>query len=160
MTDEIWVLHVDDEEDFVETTTTFLERRYDRFVVEAATEAREALDRLSEEGFDCVVSDYEMPDMNGIELLEAVQEEYDEIPFILFTGRGNEEIASEAISAGVTDYLRKRGSAEQYTILANRIVKAVETARAKAEARRNQKRFESLSEAFPDVAFYIDEEGR
>ena len=97
--------------------------------------------------------------MTGIELLETVREEYDDFPFILFTGKGSEEIASEAISAGVTDYLQKGGT-DKYTILANRVVNAVETARAKADARRSQKRFETLSEAYPDIAFYIDEDGR
>ncbi len=160
MSGEIRVLHVDDERDFAVTTATHLEREDDRFVVETATDARDALDRLSEDGFDCIVSDHEMPEMSGIEILERVREEHPDIPFILFTGRGSEEVASEAISAGVTDYLRKSGGTDQFTVLANRIIDAVETARAKAAARRSQKRLEGLSGAFPDVAFYVDEDGR
>ena len=155
------MLHVDDEPDFAEMTATFLEREDDSFVVETLTRADEALDLLAENSdrLDCIVSDHEMPVMTGIELLENVRKEYDGLPFILFTGKGSEEIASEAISAGVTDYLQKGGT-DKYTILANRVVNAVETARAKDNARRSQKRFETLSEAYPDVAFYIDEDGR
>ena len=160
MTDNIRVLHVDDQPDFAEMTATFLERDDDRFVVETTTGADEALDLLGDDSeFDCVVSDHEMPGMTGIEFLEVIRDGYPDMPFILFTGKGSEEIASEAISSGVTDYLQKGGT-DKYTILANRVVNAVETARAKASARQSQRKYENLSEAFPDIAFYIDENGR
>ena len=102
----IRVLHVDDEPDLGELVATFLERVNDRLLVETKTSAKDALDRLfdTSEQFDCVVSDYDMPEMNGQELLEAVRETRPELPFILFTGKGSEEIASKAISAGVTSH--------------------------------------------------------
>lgn len=65
-----------------------------------------------------------MPGMNGIEFLESVRAIDEDLPFILFTGKGSEEVASEAISAGVTDYLQKQSGTDQYTILANRITNA------------------------------------
>nr|WP_252718750.1 response regulator [Haloarcula sp. CBA1122] len=73
----------------------------------AANSATEALERLDGGGFDCVVSDYEMPEMDGLELLEEIRETNPSIPFILLTGRGDEETASAAIAAGVADYLLK-----------------------------------------------------
>ena len=103
----IRVLHVDDDADFAALAATLVERRADRFDVETAPGASEALDRLTAADFDCVVSDYDMPERNGIEFLEAVRETHPEVPFILFTGKGSEEVASVAISAGVTDYLQK-----------------------------------------------------
>lgn len=156
----IRVLHVDDEPDLAETAAAFLEREAERLDVVPVTDVDEALETLQDEEFDCLVSDYDMPRLNGIEFLERVREEYPEVPFILFTGKGSEEVASEAISAGVTDYLQKRGTPEQYSILANRIQNAVETTRAKASADRSRQRFEYLLEAFPDIALYVDEEGR
>lgn len=45
-----------------------------------------------------------MPGQTGIEFLEVVRDQYANLPFILFTGQGSDEIASDAISAGVTDY--------------------------------------------------------
>ena len=101
-TDPIRVLHVDDDPAFVDLAATFLEREDDRIEVLTATNAEVGLDRL-DEGVDCIVSDYEMPRLDGIEFLERVRAAGDDRPFILFTGKGSEEIASEAISAGVTD---------------------------------------------------------
>ncbi|WP_440990483.1 ATP-binding protein [Haloarchaeobius baliensis] len=129
------VLHVDDEEEFTALTAELLERQSDRIGVVSATTADEALDLLERETIDCVVSDYEMSGTDGLELLAAVRERHEGLPFILFTGRGSEEIASEAISAGVTDYLRKGGGSDQFALLANRIENAVEQARSRLSYR-------------------------
>jgi len=133
MVDSTRLLHVDDEPDFAELTAVYLEREGDRFDIETATSASEGLVLLDDD-IDCIVSDYDMPGMNGIEFLEAVRGEYPDVPFVLFTGKGGEEVASEAISAGVTDYLQKRGGSEQYELLANRISNAVEQTRACVQA--------------------------
>ncbi|WP_158855221.1 PAS domain-containing protein [Halorhabdus sp. CUG00001] len=132
--DEIVVLHVDDGSAFVETASQLLAREDERLVVETATSAAAALDVLAEIDVDCIVSDYEMPDCDGIAFLEAVRAEYDDLPFILFTGKGSEEIASDAISAGVTDYLQKGAGTSQYAVLANRVTNAVATARSRDRA--------------------------
>jgi PAS domain S-box-containing protein len=128
----ISVLHVDDEPGLAETAAGFLRHENDGFSVETVTSASEGLERLAEAAFDCVVSDYDMPEMNGIEFLTAVRAAHPDLPFVLFTGKGSEEIASEAISAGVSDYLQKRGGTEQYTLLANRITNLVAQYRAEA----------------------------
>ncbi len=133
MLDRIRVLHVDDDPAFADLAATYLEREDDRIRVETATDADDGLDRLADE-FDCVVSDYDMPGTNGIEFLETVRETHPDLPFILYTGKGSEEVASEAISAGVTDYLQKRSGTEQYALLANRLTNAVEQAQARRQA--------------------------
>jgi len=119
------VLHVDDEAEFSEIVDRFLGRTDQSIEVVTAERTEAALDLLAEREIDCVVSDYDMPDMNGTEFLEAVRVEYPDLPFILFTGKGSEEIASEAISRGVTDYLQKDVGTDQFELLANRIVNAV-----------------------------------
>ncbi|MFA1611467.1 hybrid sensor histidine kinase/response regulator [Halobellus rubicundus] len=141
---EIRVLHVDDDPDFVDLTASFLTRINDSFSVYTSTNPETVLERVRGERLDCVVSDYEMPQMNGLELLERVRDLDEDVPFILFTGKGSEEIASKAISAGVTDYLQKEVGTEQYTVLANRIENAVEQNRsleALAESQRRLSRF-------------------
>lgn len=117
----IRVLHVDDEPEFADTTAAVLEHGYERIEVTTETSASDGLDRLTDEAVDCVVSDYDMPDVDGLEFLESVREEHPNLPFILFTGEGNQEVASEARCAGVSEYLQKDGGTEQYEQLANRI---------------------------------------
>jgi PAS domain S-box-containing protein len=145
----IHVLHVDDEPDFADMAATFLEREDDRFDVDIATGSAEALDRLDHNRFDCIVSDYDMPRRNGIEFLEAVREDYPDIPFILFTGKGSEEVASDAISAGVTDYLQKETGTSQYAVLANRIRNAVDKYYAQTELADREKRLNLFFEQSP-----------
>jgi len=144
--DTIRILHVDDDPELADMVATFLEREDGRFIVETAVDAEDGLDCLDESHFDCIVSDYDMPGRSGIEFLEAVRAEHSDLPFILFTGKGSEEVASEAISAGVTDYLQKESGTEQYRVLANRIRNAVERAHAQTERRRQLNAIETAGE--------------
>jgi PAS domain S-box-containing protein len=144
--ESIRVLHVDDDAGFAELTARFLEREDERLSVEVATRASEGLELLADDGFDCIVSDYDMPGRNGIEFLETVREERPDIPFILYTGKGSENVASEAISKGVTDYLQKGGGRSQYAVLGNRIRNSVERSYQK-------RRLETLIENLPGVVY-------
>jgi PAS domain S-box-containing protein len=137
----IRVLHVDDEPEFGDLTTEFLERTDSRLTVETATNPADGLERVADRRPDCIVSDYNMPGMDGIDFLEAVREDHPELPFILFTGRGSEAVASEAIAADVTDYLQKGSGSDRYELLANRITNAVE---AYATARRASRQEELM----------------
>ncbi|MFC6974833.1 PAS domain S-box protein [Halomicroarcula sp. GCM10025709] len=143
---DVHVLHVDDEPDFADVVADFLEHEDNRLAVETATSASEGLDRLADEDFDCIISDYDMPEQNGIEFLETVREMAPELPFILFTGKGSEEVAGDAISAGVTDYLQKERGTDQYAVLANRVRNAVERYRAEHARERQRKASETAHE--------------
>ena len=132
----ITLLHVDDDQGFADLTAECLERTDDRFTVETAPSADAGLARLTNNDYDCIISDYEMTGTSGLEFLEAVRESHPSLPFILFTGQGSEEVASDAISMGATDYLRKQTGTDQYTLLANRITNAVATYRAERTRRR------------------------
>jgi len=127
------VLHVDDDPEIVNVTTTFLERINDNFEVTATTAVVEALDLLESGEFDCVISDYQMPRTDGLEFLELIRDRYPDLPFVLFTGKGSEEIAGEAIAAGVTDYMQKGGGADQYEVLSNRVENAVDQYRTQQQ---------------------------
>jgi len=151
--EEIHVLHVDDEPAFTELVQSFLEREDERLTVEAVPNAEAGLEQLAEGGFDCVVSDYDMPGRNGIEFLHAVRERDSELPFILFTGKGSEEVASDAISAGVTDYLQKGTGNEQYALLANRIRNAVEGRRSREALTERTRRLETLISNVPGMVY-------
>ncbi|MDZ7850286.1 MAG: PAS domain S-box protein [Halodesulfurarchaeum sp.] len=138
----IRVLLVDEDADFADMAATILEQN-ERFVVVTASSAKEGRSHLDEADVDCIVSDYKMPEQNGIEFLEAVRENHPDLPFILFTGKGSEEVASEALSAGATDYLQKRAGTEQYDLLANRIRNAVDQYRS-TERTRDLERIRTL----------------
>ncbi|MFB6301464.1 MAG: PAS domain S-box protein [Haloferacaceae archaeon] len=147
--ESISVLHVDDEPELAEMTADMLSREDDRFEVVTATNATDGLDLFTQQEFDCVVSDYEMPRQNGIEFLEAVRETYPDLPFILYTGKGSEEIASDAIAAGATDYLQKGSGTDQYELLANRIRNAV----AQYQSERSRQWLAELAENTDRVLF-------
>ena len=147
------VLHVDDDPQFADLTATFLERQNSSLAVLTESTAAAALQRLRADDVDCIVSDHDLADTTGIEFLESVREEYPDLPFILFTGKGSEEVASRAISAGVTDYLQKEVGTDQYAILANRIENAVERSRSVRAARRRKRRLETLVSNLPGIVY-------
>ncbi|WP_336135407.1 response regulator [Natronomonas amylolytica] len=143
----IEVLHVDDDAAFGDLVSDALEREADWLSVRTETNAADALERIEAESPDCVVSDYEMPEMDGIEFLGAVREEHPELPFILFTGQGSEAVASEAMSAGATEYLQKTTGSNQYELLANRIRNAVEKYRSQKRLERERSRMQFALES-------------
>jgi PAS domain S-box-containing protein len=155
----VTVLHVDDEPGFTELVANFLEREDPAFSVRCETTVDDALSAVDGADVDCVVSDYDMPGKDGLDFLELVRDEHPDLPFILFTGKGSEEIASKAISAGVTDYLQKEGGTDQYTILANRILNAVRAVEAEAAAERTEERYHNLVDTAPIPILLFDERG-
>ena len=158
--DPIRVLHVDDDQVFGRSIKRFFERSDDEITIFFAESAKKGLSVLKEEEIDCIVSDYDMSGMTGLEFLKSVRDGRREIPFILFTGKGSEEIASDAISAGVTDYLQKETGLEQFSILTMRIKTAVSQYRFETEIQETQERFQLLIEASTDVVSIVDPTGR
>lgn len=144
--DRIRVLHAENDDEFADLTQQYFEDTDGRIAVETTTTVSAALERLVTGEFDCIVSDYELPETDGIELLKRVRDAYPDIPFILFTARGSEDIASAAISAGVTDYLQKDPADRQYERLANKIETAVGQYRAEQELERKNDLFEKTQE--------------
>lgn len=155
----IRVLHVDDEPGFAKMAAEFLQRQDEEIFVETMESANDALNRMKQNSIDCVVSDYDMPGQNGIELLQAVREFSPDLPFILFTGKGSEEIASEAISAGVTDYLQKESGTDQYTVLAHRIENVVNRYNAESRAEKMTRRLEAILENTTTPMYMKDADG-
>ncbi len=152
MTPGIQVLHVDDDDAFRKVSTQFLEQ--EGFEVVTVDSAHAALQELSgDHAIDCVVSDYDMPDFNGLEFLDEVRANDPVLPFILFTGKGSEEIASEAISVGVTDYLQKDPTGDQFTLLANRIRRAVTERETEAALKESERMLSTLVSNLPGIVY-------
>ncbi len=156
----IHVLCVDDDPDACELLATVLERTSDDIDATTANSAAEGLAVLDDDAatIDCIVSDYEMPDMDGLEFLDAARARDPEIPFLLVTGKDPAAIASEALAAGVTDYCRKGGTA-RYELIAHRIERAVEqryTERELRESERELSRLEQIVDLVPTALFILD----
>ena len=154
----IRVLCVDDDPEAADLTAEFLEREDDRFDAETATSAAAALDRLDED-VDGVVSDYDMPKTDGLDFLERVRADFPDLPFVLFTGKGSEAVASEAISAGVTDYLQRTSGTDQYALLANRLRNAVERYDAERQVEITRERFRKLLADSGDYVHVLEADG-
>ena len=155
----IAVLLVEDDGALADLAATYLEREDDDFSVTVRADAESALAYLADATVDCIVSDHDMPGMNGLEFLEAVRESRPDLPFVLFTGKGDEEIASDAISAGVTDYLQKDTGTDQYTVLANRVRNAVEKRRSQSALREEKHLLEQVLATTPGSVVF-DTDGR
>ena len=155
------VLVVDDDPAAADLAATQLERLRDAIDVAVETGVDDALARFEADpaAFDCIVSDYNMPRMDGLELLTTVREISADVPFVLFTSKGSEEIASEAVSAGVTDYLQKGTGTERYELLANRVVNAVEAHRAEERADELARINEVISEVQRELVRESTREG-
>ncbi|MFB6068821.1 MAG: PAS domain S-box protein [Halobacterium sp.] len=153
------VLCVDDEPGMAELVGSHLERFDDRISATPATSTRQALDLLDTADFDCVVSEYDLPEMDGVVFLEAIRAERPELPFIIFTDRGSEAVASEAITAGVSDYVRRGTGTDQYQILGKRVTNAVSRYGLRREAVAAREQAETILRSSPDAILVgVDDE--
>ena len=153
------VLYVDDEPDLLEICKMFLEANAG-FAIDTLTAAGDALVTLPEKQYDAIVSDYQMPCMDGIAFLKAVRASGNTIPFILFTGRGREEIVIQALNEGADFYLQKGGDPEsQFAELAHKIRQAIQQRRAEASIRDHERREADIINFLPDATFAIDRRG-
>ncbi|HPD74482.1 MAG TPA: PAS domain-containing protein [Methanoregulaceae archaeon] len=144
------VLYVDDEPGLLEIGKLFLEKT-DDFSVETKLSAPAALTSLKSTVYDAVISDYQMPGMDGIAFLQEVRASFGNLPFILFTGKGREEVVIAAINNGVDFYLQKGGDPRaQFAELAHKVKKAVESKRFSDALTRNEERLRFALEGAND----------
>jgi len=155
----ISVLYVDDESALLEVTKIFMERGGE-FRVETATSAREAIEKLKAERYDALVSDYQMPEMDGIEFLKYLRPRCNGMPFILFTGKGGEEVAIEALNAGADFYIQKGGSPRtRFAELETKIRSAVARRQSEQALRQSEQAYRTLVENLADIVYAVSEEG-
>ena len=95
--------------------------------IETVESAGRCLDRVGGDTVDCIVSEYALPDDTGIELLRAVRSDHPDLPFVLYPEEGDEQVAGEAVAAGVTEYVPREPDAERTETAAERIEDALET---------------------------------
>lgn len=157
----ISLLYVDDEPALLELTRRFLERAGD-FSVTTAVSAPAAIRLLAEHPYDAVVSDYQMPEMDGIAFLRYLRERGDTTPFIIFTGRGREDVVIEALNYGADFYIQKGGDPNsQFMELAHKVRHAVSRRHAERDLlQRHQELLaahEQLAAAEEELRHQVDE---
>ncbi|MFA5413949.1 MAG: PAS domain S-box protein [Methanoregula sp.] len=160
MAEKIRVLYVDDESTLLDLCKTYLERSGD-FIVTILPSAPEAIRILELAGFDAIVSDYQMPEMDGIEFLNVIRARGDKTPFIIFTGKGREEVAIEALNSGADFYLQKGGEVKsQFAELSHKIRRAVSLRQAEVALRETERQFKEFFEQEPNYCYMVSPDGR
>jgi len=155
----ISLLFVDDEPALLEIGKTFLERSGE-IRVDTEETASDALRLLETQSYDAIVSDYLMPDMDGIAFLRALRERGDRTPFIIFTGKGREEVVIEAFEAGADFYIQKGGDPKsQFAELERKVRRVVDLHRAERAMRESEEKYRTLVERTSQMLFLHDQQG-
>ena len=146
MTTAIRVLYVDDEPSLLDIGRIFLEQSGD-LKVTTAVSAADAIRLLEQERFDVIISDYQMPEKDGIQLLVEVRTRFGPVPFILFTGKGREEVVIQAINSGADFYLQKGGEPDaQFAELSHKVRQSASRKRAEDSLRESEEKYRHLIE--------------
>ena len=154
----IRVLYVDNELSLLKTGKLFLKRSED-FTITTALSAPEAIRLLELERFDAIISDYQIPGMDGIQFLVEVRTRFGQIPFILLNGRGREEEVIQAINSGADFYLSKGDNPKvQFAELSHKIKQAVSWKKAEDAFKKSEEKYRHLIE-HSDKAIVIAQEG-
>jgi PAS domain S-box-containing protein len=154
----IRVLHVDDEPSLLKIAKQCLEMQ-GPFQVETASSAEEALEKMKKESYDAVVSDYKMPGKDGLQFLKEFRANGNGIPFIIFTGKGREEVAIQALNLGADQYVNKTGDPETvYCELAHGIGQVVEKRRIEQLLLKSEDKYRRLVENLHEGIWAIDKD--
>jgi PAS domain S-box-containing protein len=142
----IRVLYVDDEPALLEVARLFIEK-IDNFSVDTVESAYGALDKIHASHYDVIVSDYQMPGMDGLELLRTLRSSGDTTPFIIFTGKGREEVVIKAFENGADFYIQKGGDPNsQFAELCHKIRKVINLRKTETALRENEEKYRNLVE--------------
>jgi two-component system NtrC family sensor kinase len=145
-TNVIRVLQVDDDHTILDVSKQIL-LDMGKFEIDSVTSVDDAIKKLSIERYDVVISDYKMSGKNGLDFLREIKEQQNDISFILFTGKGREEVAVEALNLGADSYINKNGSPETvYGELADALTKTVERNKSRKRLIESESKYRLLVE--------------
>ena len=143
-TNIIRILHVDDDSSFLEVSKRVL-CLDNNFEIEGVLNVKDAFKKLSTGNYDVIVSDYEMPQKNGLQFLKELRDRKSTIPFLLFTGKDREEVAIGALNLGADGCYSKQGNPETvYRELSNGIKQAFDRKQFALEFKNKTDIFESI----------------
>jgi len=155
----IRILVVDDLEALLDVVKYILESNPD-FTVDTATSVDQALDFLGEQVYDIIISDYYMPEVNGLEFLKKVRSMNLSIPFVIQTGHGDEITALEALQSGADFFLEKGAEGPlQYLAFTQIINLLVSQNRMEKKLHLTSHKLENLCEISGEGLLYVNTEG-
>lgn len=147
------LLLVDDNVDDSEITKIHLRKISSDLKIVTAKSATEALEILKNQNIDCVISDYQMPGMDGLELLKAMRSTRMDVPFILLTGHGDEKVATRALRTGADDYFTKRMDLVKFERLLNSINQSVKAHNDRRALLESESKYHTIVDAVDDIIF-------
>ena len=151
------ILLVDDDPCILEVSKQILATE-NKFEIDDATSVDEALNKMEKQTYDAVISDYEMPLKNGLDFLKELRKQQKDVPFILFTGKGREEVVITALNLGADGYVNKQGDPETvYGELVHNVRIAVEKARAEEALRDSEAKYSAVVNQATDGVYIIRE---
>jgi PAS domain S-box-containing protein len=140
------ILHVDDDISMLAISEEILTME-GPFEIDSALNANEAFKKLKSNHYDAIISDYEMPLKDGLQFLSELREQKNDIPFILFTGKGREEVAIKALNLGSDAYINKQGKPETvYGELSDALVKTIERRNSRKLLKESESKYRKLVE--------------
>lgn len=158
-TERIRVLHVDDDQAFLKVAKQCLEMQGE-IDVDTVSSVNEASEKLKKTDYDAVVCDYQMPDKDGLEFLKELRANGNTVPFIVFTGKGREEVAIKALNLGADRYVDKHGDPETvYCELAHAIRQATDRKSKEIELFKKEAELQAVLESSPDAITVSDLNG-
>lgn len=155
----ISVLYVEDERLASKVVKELLELQ-GQFDVDTVYSVQDAYERLKQGQYDVIVSDYLLPEEDGLQFLKKLRESGNSIPFILFTGKGREEVAIKALNRGADQYIDKHGDPETvYYELAHAIRQAVDRKSTQIELLKRGAKLNAILESSPEAITVTDLNG-
>ncbi|MFQ6137041.1 MAG: response regulator, partial [Candidatus Hydrothermarchaeales archaeon] len=159
------ILIVEDSETHFRMVKDALDQSKDNYDIERAETGPEGLEKIVKGCYDLVLLDFELPEMNGLEILERVNEGGVEVPIVMLTGVGSEKVAVDALKKGASDYVRKTfDSLEAIPIIVKENIKKFELKKEREEFQRrikeSEERYRTLVERSSDCICLLDLDGK
>jgi signal transduction histidine kinase len=153
------ILLVDDDHSLLEALPEAIRLRMDGLQIDTADTASSALERLHEVDYDAIVTDIKMPGMDGLALLEEIQQIRPRTPTLLITGHGEQDLAVQALRGGAYDYIAKPIDRDYFVASLERAIQLKSLDRQIEKQRVALERHARVLEHVDDGVFLVDEEG-
>jgi len=153
------VLHLDDCGDFLDLFKNRMSKLAPEVYVVSAKSPLNALNLIEQVKFDAIVTDYDLPDMNGIEFLNKARTQgYDGV-FIFLTAQNDKEIAALALRLGADDYYQKESVKDFFDVIAVAIKSLIKKHSLDRQKLMSQEKYHGILEKIPAIIFEINKKG-